>query len=323
MKKNKIIIGLTLGLGLFLSFKPLINTNAVLIDFDANAPTWDYLYHHDTTSNTFRLKSYNDNTGVIVPYTIPTTNQYHSDNFNTLTLGGINFPLSVRKVFDQPTTTWTFIGGTKWRPANGQLTIGNANTISSALKYSIVIQNTTANAWQIALNISDSSSVSAIWYQHHRAILNVPNGMGDDNTQGLFARRSSTLHFITINPGQQLDIGHSITTTTILFRGIAFKDLGPVNNPNNYQNGYTNGYTAGNSAGYVSGYNNGFLDGQDNAESNITSRISSLIRTAFNGVSGILDIKIFDDLTLGSVMLFPVALTIFFFIFRLIRGPKG
>jgi hypothetical protein len=43
----------------------------------------------------------------------------------------------------------------------------------------------------------------------------------------------------------------------------------------------------------------------------------------FSGVASVFNIKVFDQLTIGTVLAFPIAFTIFTFIFRLIRGGKA
>ncbi len=51
--------------------------------------------------------------------------------------------------------------------------------------------------------------------------------------------------------------------------------------------------------------------------------MSLVLRSVFNGLGNILNIPIFDQLTLGTIMLFPFAFVIVSFIFRVIRGGRS
>jgi hypothetical protein len=296
-------------------------TNAQAIDI-ADPAGYDWKYDYDNTSGRFEFTNPTLGSSGSVVYWNNSATLYETkdetffglapyDKFNDL-----GFPLNIQLGVDKSLTTtgWTSSGSYVY-PSNGTVNIGSTSSTSSALKFVASFENRTPSPWQVGINLSDSSSSGSIW-QFQTRFLPTPETefMDTSLTVGRISRSSTNIMFFDLPPYSVVDVNHSSTSTQVLFRGMWFKWQGNYGDfiPETFYN-----------EGYDVGYNDGFIDGLDSAESNVSWRISSLMTVLFNGMGGILEIKIFDELTLGSIMLFPVALTIFFFVFKLIRGPKG
>ena len=293
--KNKIAAIGTLSLLTLLSFgKNITNANA-----DLTAPSgYTHAYKQDFTDywrieNT--LSSAYDNpiytrTGASSPYDYTVTTN-------------VELPMSVSMTFRKSNTpTWSSSGG-GYRP--GALfddSIGST-TADNVIKLEFTFNNTTGgDTWLLYLDIPTVSATMTCDYT------------GTQSIDYVYSRVSGTTYIqVVILPYTNLNI---YTASTTASREFDAWYLVPVNANTVAPNEYTF------NQGFVAGYEDGYGDGVLAADSNVTARIGDLMKVVFSGVGGILNVKIFDELTLGSIMLFPLAMTLLFFIFKIIRGSK-
>ncbi len=291
------------------------NVNAIDI---ADPTNYDWKYDYDSTSA--RMEFTNSTagaSGVAVRYTSPSASNYETFDTSPI-VNGETFPLELDMYFGLSTTAWTFSGG-YYFPSSGVTFIGSNSATSTALKFQSIIKNPTPNFWQIGINLSDSVSSTPRYYLSYEKNISVTNGENLSGTvvkvTGTFTRSSTDIQWVNIPAYTDLELGlESGTTTAVYVRGLWFKQVGTVPTVD-YNDAYNDGYEVG--------FDNGFIDGQDSSESNVLSRISLLLSTTFGGVRNVLNVKIFDQLTIGTIMLFPFAFVIVSFIFRLIRGGRS
>jgi hypothetical protein len=315
--KNKLVAVGTLSLITLLSFgKNITNANAI----DISDPIgWDWKYDYDSISANMELTTSSAGTnGIRIPYTSPSATNYEMDSRNqALIVGGDEFPLVLKMYFGLSTTTWSFDSGSFY-PGTTVQTIGSVSASSSLLKFQALIINPTDHTWDVAINLSDSASTPSFFLSYSdNANVSAGNNFAGSITQIVptFFRSSTLIQYFRIPPFTTVDFGLvSATTATVLVRGLWFKEQGQLLT-NNFDDVYQQGFDAG--------FQDGFIDGQDSAESNVTFRISDLLNRVFRGVAGVFTIKVFDQLTMGTILAFPIAFTIFTFIFRLIRGGKA
>jgi hypothetical protein len=315
--KNKIVAVGTLSLLTLLSFgKNITNANAADI---ADPTGWDWKYDYDSTSANMELTTSSAGTaGIRIPYTSPSATNYEMDSRDqALTVGDVDFPLVLKMYFGISTTSWSFDSG-YYYPATTVQTLGSVSATSSSLKFQALVINPTDHTWDVAINLSDSSATPSFFLSYSDSS-NVGPGQNfaGSITQILptFTRSSTLIQYFRVPPFTTVDFGlATATTSTVLVRGLWFKEQGQLL-INNFDDVYQQGFDAG--------FQDGFLDGQDSAESNVTFRISDLLNRVFSGVGTIFNIKVFDQLTMGTVLAFPIAFTIFTFVFRLIRGGKA
>jgi hypothetical protein len=322
--KNKIVTIGTLSLLSLLSFgKNITNANAANI---ADPDGWSYKYDYDTVSGRFEFTHVSlGSNGFRVPFLQPVSNTFEADYLNGFDVGDIvDDEEAVSEVGfwirSQRTDFGTFTqDGSVWYP-NTDLIGSNFSTPPVPQKLWFIFSNQSATNYQLGLNVSDSGT-TANWNYRYLPSDNVNVGalpMEDDPAYLIsanFTRSTTNILYWYLPPFTNLYINSPTgSTASAYFRSFW---LGEGSTP--FVATYEDGYQAG----LESGYDNGFIDGQDSAESNITSRISNLLSQVFAGVRNVFNIKIFDQLTIGSVMLFPLAFGIFTFIFRLIRGGKA
>lgn len=87
-----------------------------------------------------------------------------------------------------------------------------------------------------------------------------------------------------------------------------------------YSEGYNTGFNDGEYEGYFVGYDDGYNEG---VESGINENVSySWLRGLFYGLGDLLSIRLFGDITIGSIALIMLSLTLLPFIIGLAKG-KG
>jgi hypothetical protein len=319
--KNKIVAIGTLSLLTFLSFgKNITNANAIDI---ADPVGWTYKYDYDSVSSRFEFTHVSlGSDGLRVPFVQPVSNTFEANFLTGFDLGDEEEAVSPVGfyIMSQKTDAGTFTQvGSAWYPNTS--TIGsNFSTPPVPQKLFLIFSNPTATNYQLGLNITDSGS-TANWNYHYLPSNNVSVGalpMEDDPAllvSANFVRSTTSIQYWYLPPYSNLVINSNATTTGSIYLRSFW--LGEGSTP------YVESFDEGYELGKDDGYNLGFIDGQDSAESNVTFRISDLLNRVFGGVASIFTIKVFDQLTMGTILAFPIAFTIFTFIFRLIRGGKA
>ena len=319
--KNKLVAFGTLSLLTLLSFGKNIN-NVSAIDI-ADPAGWTYKYDYDAVSSRFEFTHVSLGTdGLRVPFVQPVSNTFEADFLTGFDVGDEEEAVSPVGFYikSQKTDAATFTQvGAAWYP-NTDLIGSNFSTPPVPQKLFLIFSNPTATNYQLGLNITDSGSTSN-WNYYYLPSDNVSVGalpMEDDLAllvSANFVRSTTNIQYWYLPPYSNLVINSNATTTGSIYLRSFW--LGEGSTP--FVASYEEGYEAGEQDGYA----NGFIDGQDSTESNISFRISDLLDRVFGGVRNVFSIKIFDDLTIGSVLLFPIAFAVFTFIFRLIRGGKA
>jgi hypothetical protein len=320
--KNKIVAVGTLSLITLLSFgKNITNANAIDI---ADPNGWTFKYDYDTVSSRFEITTQSlGSSGFRVPFVQPTSNTFVANYRLGFDLGDGDEEAVTPVGFyfmSQRTDLGTFTqSGSEWYPNN--TTIGsNFSTPPVPQKLFLEFTNPTSKNYQVGINVTDSGT-TANWNYFYRPSYNVTvgaNPMESDPSNIVssnFVRSTGSILYFYLPAFSDLIINSPIGSTgSVYFRSFW---IGAGSTP--FISSFEDGYELGLDDGYA----DGFIDGQDSAESNVTFRISDLLNRVFRGVAGVFTIKVFDQLTMGTILAFPIAFTIFTFIFRLIRGGKA
>jgi hypothetical protein len=325
--KKQILALLGVGTLAYLSAGGLtLETKAAL-----TAPTnWDYKYYNLGNPGPGARWAMTDGTDTALDpayvRTVDGSYYNYSQTFSHLTSGFQFLPngMSITMTFNRSNTQWVSTGTGLFYPTNNY--IGSDNTVGSVLnKLYIKFNNQTANDFYVSIDISSGGSDTYNFKLNNKGLFTYFSYVYSYNgtLQQLYIPSYSTFEFYT-----------DTTSNQKYFDAWYLQDLGVSDSytqgqTDGYDDGYQDGIEAQNEQyddyydlGFQDGYDDGYLDGQDSAESNVTSRISQLMNSVFGGLTNILDVKVFDDLTIGTVMLFPIAVTIFFFIFKLVRGGR-
>jgi len=295
MKTKLVAIG-TLGLLSFLS----LGRNFYNVNADLAAPTgYDYAYKQDFT-NYFRV----ENT-VASAYDNPVfTRSGASSPYDYTVTTSVELPMPVSMTFRKSDTGgWTSSGG-GYRPGEVFDTTIGSTSASSVVKIEFTFNNLAgSDTWILYIDIPTTTASMTANYE------------GTQNIDYVYSRSSGTTFLqLVILPFTSLNIYTAATTSARQFDAWYLDKLDGASVAGD--NGQYN-------LGYQTGYDEGYSDGELASESTVTSRIGDLMRTVFSGVGSILDIKVFNDLTMGSLMLFPMAAIVITFVFKLIRGAKG
>jgi YD repeat-containing protein len=321
--KNKIVAIGTLSLLTLLSFgKNITNANALDI---TDPEGWTWKYDYDATNTRFEFTDYREGAdGVELPYTNPSSGRYEFDIEPTnILFSQFQFPLRMKLVFYASNTSWRIGGGSHYPDSTVQLIGSTAAT--SSLKFASIFYNPTDTWFQLGMNLSDSDFTTTMFYDvgpyspSGTAGGYIGLGSNGEYASIVHSRTSGKYDIYNLAPySQTLIYLTAPTTDEVLFRSLWIA-------PNQYSLvvPYDQAYDAGLVAGYQEGYIVGYDDGTDVNSTGAITRIGNLMTSVFNGVSSVFNIKIFDQLTIGSVLLFPLAFGIFTFIFRLIRGGKA
>ena len=312
MKTKLLAIG-TLGLLSVLSMGRSFNNVSAAVVTDPSG--WNWKWSYDSTSTRMEVThSTLGASGVAWPFTGALGN-YDAEIAVGSDISGIDFPVTLQWQFDNSTTAWTVVAGDNY-PSSGVSLVGTTTgTGATSNPVKVIIRNDTTSFYQLYLNLSDASSASSSLFnvQYLRSSPYIGDVVGSTSTTVASFSRSSTEYNDFFIPPYTVAIiqGVNFVTSSVYLRDWWLTEYPASSIVFDYD------------AVYDAGYDAGYIVGIDAAESNVTSRIGQLMGVVFDGLSGILNVKIFDDLTIGTIMLFPLATTMIYFIFKLIRGAKG
>jgi len=291
--KIKILAIATLGLLSVLS----VGRNFTNAHADLDAPEYDYAYKQDI-SDYWRVHNAVSNGYDNAIY----TRSGSSSPYDYTVTTSVELPFQVKMTFrssNEP--TWTSSGG-GYRPGESFDDAIGSTSANVVVKVEFEFNNNTGYTYLLQIDMETAASVYLEYTETFTS-----------NTI-TYTRTSGTGFYYAVVPAYTyLKWYTPSSSSTRLFNAwylTQFDSQFVAPNDQTYQEGFNDGY------------DDGFIDGQDSAESNVLSRMSVLMNTLFGGLGGILDIKIFDELSLGSLMLFPLAMSLLFFIFKLIRGSK-
>lgn len=320
MKNKLLIVAPLLLLGVLTFPRTYINANAAL-----TAPaSYDYSYTYSSFHTQFMFAEYGGSAEPVAYSRVADSTYWNYSGQLNWVANSLPQGFTIQHLFNRSNTSWTEVSTGNWRPTDTK--IGSDSTVGSPTKkYSFSFDNQTSNDYFLYFDASSTGFNSNV-----RHLINGVN-QGTLNAQYMSIGITS-LSIFYLPAYTSIEFYQENTSGVRYFDAWYLKNLGVsaaynVGIDDGYDNGYETGYQDGvqffDQEQYDQGYDAGFIDGQDSAESNVTSRIGTLMLTIFGGLGGILDIKVFNDLTLGSIMLFPLASTMIFFIFKLIRGAKG
>jgi hypothetical protein len=259
--------------------------------------SYDYSYRSRTVSgNTLFYNEANE----IVWYT-RTGASFPYDFFSTGTYGPTGMDITMR--FDKSTILWTegtglFAG--KYRPHTSYSYIGSDNTVGTiGFKVSLIFDNQTNKDYLLSFDAS-TTAVNAN-YQY----------VIDDITQASSSIVSTSMNYFLIPAYRNIRISSNNTSAARYFDAWYLEDLGISSS---YDNGYNDGYDEGEVDGYELGYDDGNEDGLGAVP------IENLFTAIFAGVAEIFNINIFGAISLGTIIIAPIAIALLWYILGIVSG---
>jgi hypothetical protein len=170
---------------------------------------------------------------------------------------------------------------------------GNSNPIGSSTSFANVtskvflqFENNTLNDYHIYLDV-DSTSSTSNWE------IEINGDFIINSSSNQFTLSTSFLNVLLVPARSTLKVRSQLTTSNRYFDAWYAKDLGP-------NTAITDAYDAGLDDGIVGGAN-----------------MATLMSTVFGSIGGILSIQILNNITLGTLALFPLLGTLVLFIKKL------
>jgi hypothetical protein len=219
--------------------------------------------------------------------------------------------LIVSHTFNNSSTSWSQVSGSIYRPNNSATAIGsNSSSGSSNNKIYININNQTNKDYYLSLDFSSTGSLDREWFIQYNS-LNSPGNL-------ILLSQSSLLNFyIPAYTDFLISSSQSgfYTSSSYYLDAWYLQDLG-FNSAylQGGEDGYDFGYDDGLNAGFSEGFDAGFSDGL------VIAPIGVLFQAAFGAVASIFNIQVLGNLTLGSIIIAPIAVALLWFILGIVSG---
>lgn len=291
----------------------LLNTQAAL-----TAPTnYNYSYRAsnvDTVSgNNWAIR----NNGGSAYSSLPTYTQTYDGQYYYYVHNGTEIVsgLTVSHTFNRSTTSWSNVSGSTYRPNNAATFIGSNNTVGTLQKQEFIFNNQTNKNYVVYLDLSSSST--NVYYDY----------VYDSNFYGglftsLLMAGSSNLNRIYLPSYTNLRLKSGSSSTQIVLDAWYLQDLGTAASwINGNSEGYTEGYNDGELDGYTDGYTEGYDEGYNDGFGALP--MQSMFTMAFAGIAGIFNIAVIGGLTIGNIIVAPIAIALLWFILGIVSGVGG
>jgi hypothetical protein len=313
--KNKILILMGVGALTYASANlSLVNTQAAL-----TAPTsYNYSYRAsnvDTISgNNWAIR----NNGGSAYSSLPTYTQTYDGQYYYYVHSGTEIVsgLTVSHTFNRSTTSWSNVSGSTYRPNNAATFIGSNNTVGSLSKFYFKFDNQTNKNYILYLDFSSTTGDVNVFVNHEY------NDIEYDiyGITTLFNASSFSVWFIPAFT--KVEFTQNFSSNLRYFDAWYLQDLGTAAS---WTNGYDDGYTQGETDGYDAGYSDGYDEGYDLGynEGFGALPMQSMFTMAFAGIAGIFNIAVIGGLTIGNIIVAPIAIALLWFILGIVSGVGG
>jgi hypothetical protein len=213
--------------------------------------------------------------------------------------------LIINQTFNGSTTSWSQVSGSNYRPNNSAQFIGSNSSTNLNRKWGVRFENNTRFNYLIALDLSDQA-------------VNTSIGLYVNNVQYTYfsVDYSTAYHvYMPVWAYSDVEISAITTTGTRYLSAWYLVDIGE-----NYA--FTEGYDTGYENGILDGYSIGFSDGFDDGFSDglVIAPIGVLFQSAFSAIASIFNISVLGNLTLGSIIIAPIAVALLWFILGIVSG---
>ena len=232
--------------------------------------------------------------------------------------------LSITMTFDRSNTNWVASGTGLFYPFGGGQ-IGSDNSVGTAAKIRLRFNNQTNKNYFLFIDASSNASaitinqeINGLTYGYQQLLQTILTNAF--TTFPIYAYTDNT--FVVVNSNARyfdawylLDLGISA----------AYNEGYNVGETDGYNSGLSDGYDIGYDQGQIVGYEDGYEIGYDEGtEYGISATpIQNIFTAIFSGIANIFNISIFGNITLGTIILAPIAVALLWFILGIISGVGG
>jgi hypothetical protein len=208
---------------------------------------------------------------------------YSGDDVDSIVPDG----MIIQMIFNRSNTTW-FHDSLQGLYVPSENKIGSDNTVGTAVKFSFEFNNQTNRDYFLNFDMSSTGGTNLAFYIYK----------GANEYQIDSGGSNATFHRVYIPAYTKVKLQTGSTTGAYYFDAWYLKDLGVSNT---WNEGYDEGYIDGENAVIASGGLQGIIEG------------------VFEGIVAIFGIEIFNGVTLGAVALFPLVITLFVFVMKIVK----
>ena len=295
----------------------LVNTQAAL-----TAPTnYNYSYRQsnvDTVSgNNWAIR----NNGGSAYSSLPTYTQTYDGQYYDYVHSGTEIVsgLTVSHTFNNSSTSWSNVTGSTYRPNNASTYIGSNDSSGTTVnKTYLKFDNQTNKDYYLYLDYSSMANGTSYELSLNGYVIR-------DNLGATFfytINLTSILSTYYLPSYSTLIMNRPSSSGTGYFDAWYLQDLGTAASwTNGYDDGYTQGETDGYDAGYLDGYDEGYDLGYNEGFGALP--MQSMFTMAFAGIAGIFNIAVIGGLTIGNIIVAPIAIALLWFILGIVSGVGG
>jgi hypothetical protein len=267
--------------------------------------TNDWLLTTPTLGSSGAYNPYYDRTGSAPNYDYNikgiTGTGLDNDDYSIIPVG-----LTINMRFNASNSNW-FSSGSNYYPGGGG--IGSDDSVGGHEKIYLRFVNITNRDYTLYFDRSSSNSTFPFFIQYD----NFSYG-GQFNAQSL--AYDNNLNTILVPNNYTTTIVSASSSALNYFDAWYLHETGIAPS---WQAGYDEGLLDGDDyyAGYDAGYSNGYNEGLSGMP------IQSIFTSIFGGIANIFNISIFGGITLGTIVLAPIAVSLMWFMLGLISGVGG
>lgn len=254
---------------------------------------------------------------------------WNHDDFPNIIPDGMTINLR----FNESNTSWITDGSGMYYPGN--FSIGSTGKATTFDNVKIEVNNQTNKDYHLYFDLSSSANViQTLTIQNGNNLWSIYDAVHYNATDGFLERiMLPAFTYITIRSHAS---GHS--NNNILFDALYLTEIGTSSAYTNgyddgFDNGIISGYPSGYDDGYDAGYDFGVQDGipigydigfNDGLDDGLTATpIQSLFGAIFGAIAGIFNIQVLGYITMGSIVLAPIAVALLWFILGIVNGVGG
>jgi hypothetical protein len=214
--------------------------------------------------------------------------------------------LEITMTFNRSNTNWTATGSGGYYPSDYNK-IGSDNTVGSlANKVYLKFNNQTNKDYNLFFDRSSSPATDYYSYEI--------NGLQYFGPFNSFQVAASTLNRLYVPAYTEIVIRRDGISTAQYFDAWYLQDLGVSTS---YEEGQYDGYGQGYDDGFDVGYDDGFGDGTSGVG------MTAIFSLAFGVIETIFNIQVLGDITLGTIIIAPIAIALLWFILGIVSGVGG
>jgi hypothetical protein len=234
--------------------------------------------------------------------------------------------LTINTTFNRSNTTWSSSGTGLYYPQGGS--IGSDNTVGTPnKKIHFVLNNQTNKNYLLSLDISSTSHAFTNFRVSYDGIY--IGGWTNTTEYPVIVEELAEIYvpaffeveLYTFTSADDRDKYFDSWYLQDLGVSAAYNEGYIVGENDGYDSGLSDGYDVGFEQGEIVGYEDGYENGLNNGLA--ATPIENIFTAIFSGIANIFNIQIFGNITLGTIIIAPIAVALLWYILGIVSGVGG